>query len=104
MYALTQYATETFELIRKLAQTSLVVFITPGSSPQVIFQLLVTVISVVMLNSLTPYIEYRHNLLASVAQWAIFGIALVTLLIKFNQASNYTEYDETSLVRFFRSN
>ena len=92
--------TETFELIRKLAQTSIVVFIAPGSSPQIVFQLLVTVVSVVVLNSLTPYVQRKHNLLAAMAQWSIFGISLVTLLIKFNRLNSLNEYDQSSLDRF----
>ena len=76
------------------------VFIAPGSSPQIVFQLLVTVLSVVVLNSLTPYIERAHNLLAVLAQWAIFGIALVTLLIKINRSSLVAEYDQNALDTF----
>lgn len=105
-YRARYYWFEIFELVRKLFQTSIVVFIAPGTSPQIVFQLLVTVVSVVIINSLVPYIEVKHNLLAVTAQWCIFGISLVTLLTKFNRASITNvgtavgEYNQNSLDQF----
>jgi hypothetical protein len=88
-------AQEVFELLRKLAQTSVVVFVSPGSSPQIVFQLLVTMVSIVVLNSLMPYLDLLNSFLALIAQWAIFGIALTLILINFNDISD--DYDAESL-------
>ena len=89
---------EVFELIRKLSQTSIVVFVAPGSSPQIVFQLLTTVVSVVVLNSFSPYYRKANNYLAVTAQWSLFGISLTTLLIKYTQISGLApEYNQNAL-------
>jgi hypothetical protein len=90
---------EIFELLRKLAQTSIVVFVAPGSSPQIVFQMLTTMISVVVLNTAAPYVDSANTLLALIAQWSLFAIVLITLLIKFNLSAGIlvAEYDQNSL-------
>ena len=80
-------------------------FISPGSSSQIVYQLLTTVISVVVLNNYRPYNEDLDNYLALLAQWTLFGIALITLLIKFNivgesistNGSQVEQYNQTAL-------
>lgn len=67
---------EVFELLRKLAQTAVrllcmcvggliflqvVVFVAQGTNGQVVFQLVVTALSVIVINSLLPYADRANN-------------------------------------------
>jgi len=76
------YAFEVFELIRKLAQTSLIVFIANGTATQIIIQLFISFVAISVLSGLQPYLRNDDNVLAALAQWIIFAVAFISLVVK----------------------
>jgi len=76
------YWWEVFELVRKLIQTSVIVFIVDGSLFQTIFMMAFTMVVIVMINELKPYVSGNANRLAYVAQWEILIISFLTLLYR----------------------
>jgi hypothetical protein len=87
------YWFEVAELIRKLAQTSLIVFFDPGSSQQIITQLFITAFFVSLVGWLQPYREAADNFLALLALWVIFGISFTSLLIRLDVTTHAFDKD-----------
>jgi hypothetical protein len=83
---------EVWELVRKLLQTSALVFAAPGSSKQMLFQLAVTLCSVVVLHVCSPYLKMADMVLALLAQWCIFIIALLAMIIKLDNTASVPTY------------
>jgi hypothetical protein len=96
------YWFEIFELLRKLAQISLLVFVTPGSTIQVIFELAMTFVVIAVLSGLRPYVNGNDTFLAVAAQWTIFAVAFLALLLRSDSiliqtAAQSPLYEQTTL-------
>jgi len=91
------YWFEVWELVRKLVQTSVLVFVAAGTSLQMIFQLGVTLVSVFILHVARPYIFAGDLYLALSAQWAIFAISFLSLLIKLDQSATTPTFDKNTM-------
>jgi len=91
------YWYEVFELCRKLAQTSVIVFVSPGNTGQMVYQVMITVIAVIILNTTLPYIDRDDNILALTAQWVIFMMSFLVLLYKMQLETGLEEYDNNTL-------
>jgi len=78
-------------------QTSVLVFVDQGSSLQMIFQLGVTLLSVFILHTARPYIKRGDLYLAVLAQWVIFAISFIALLIDLENQSVQPLYDTLAL-------
>jgi hypothetical protein len=70
------------ETVRKLLQTAILVFVSPGSSLQMVYQALATIVLANILLTFQPYKDLDNNVLAVLFQWIIFFIAFIALLIK----------------------
>ena len=89
---------EVFELGRKLAQTSVIVFVGSGQPElQAVYQLVITIVSVVLMNTLMPYAERSNNLLAIASLWVIFSISFLALI---KQLSTGRVYDRDAIDGF----
>jgi hypothetical protein len=86
-YRIHAYWFEVAELLRKLFQTGVLVFAAPGTSLQIVFQLVITIVMVALLNYFRPYRLTENGILAVGAQWAIFGLSFICLLIKLDDAA-----------------
>ena len=73
---------EVIELIRKLVQTSLIIFFLDGSVMQMIVMIAVAMIMVQVINEIRPYQNDPANKLASIAQWQILIVSFIGLLLK----------------------
>jgi len=62
-----------------------------------LFQLVVTVVAVSILNSARPYVDPLDNALAILSQWVIFAITFLALLIKMSLAASVATVDVESL-------
>ncbi len=70
------------ELVRKLALTSILALIAPGSAGQVVVGLLLAFFALLATLSFAPYAQSRLNLVAQMAQAHLFFLLLVALLLK----------------------
>ena len=75
---------EVVELIRKLALTSILALIAPGSAGQVVCGLLMAFITLLATMGFTPYVHPSLNLVAKATQLNLFFLLLVALLLKLN--------------------
>ena len=79
-------------------------FISPGNSAQIVFQLLITIFAIFVLNTWVPYVEANDNLLAITAQVVICGMCFVIILIKLeatNSEYNLDALNDLLVVLFF---
>ena len=81
-YTLQSWYWEVLELIRKLALTSILALIAPGSAGQVVVGLLLAFVMLLATMQLQPYAHPTLNLLAKSAQLNLFLLLLVALLLK----------------------
>jgi hypothetical protein len=96
-YVPKRFYFEVVELIRKLAQTSILVFIAPGTSLQFVFVLVVTAFAIMIFSATHPYLKAGDNFLAVAAQWSILGITFLSLLLKIDSRLQ----DDSSCVASF---
>lgn len=82
IYKREYYYWEVVELIRKLIQTSLIIFLLDGSVLQMIVMIAVAMVMVQAINELKPYENEAANKLASVAQWELLIVSFLGLLLK----------------------
>ena len=103
IYKREYYYWEVVELIRKLIQTSLIVFLLNGSVMQMIIMIVVAMVFVQTLNEVKPYISEQANRLASIAQWEILIVSFLGLLMKVDLTNldSTFEYDKQSLLTGF---
>jgi len=80
-YVPRYYAFEVFEQARKLAQTSLVTLVPNGSAAQIVVQLIISFVAISVLSGLRPYRRADDNTLATFAQWVIFAVAFISLVV-----------------------
>ena len=73
---------EVVELIRKLALTSILALIVPGSAGQIVCGLLISFATLVATLVVSPYAQRRLNLIGQVAQMHLFFLLFVALLLK----------------------
>jgi hypothetical protein len=73
------------------------VFVATGTSLQMIYQLGVTLISVFILHVTRPYIKRGDLYLALLAQWVIFAISFISLLLKLDSLNPTPVFDKNSL-------
>ena len=93
----TDYWFEIWENIRKLFQISLIIFVGAGNSLQIVAEMVITLISVVVLHVARPYVLQANLILALIAQWSIFAMSLVALLIKLDQAAATPAFNEQAM-------
>ena len=72
------------ELLRKLALTSILALIAPGSAGQVVVGLLLAFVMLLANLSLKPYAESGMNLVNFIAQLNLFFFLFLALLLKVN--------------------
>jgi len=70
------------ELIRKLALTSILALIAPGSAGQVVVGILIAFTTLVAALIISPYAQKSLNLVGQVAQLNLFFLLFVALLLK----------------------
>lgn len=75
---------EVVELIRKLALTSILALIAPGSAGQVVVGILISFTTLIATLVMSPYAQKRLNLIGQVAQLHLFFLLFVALLLKLN--------------------
>ena len=75
---------EVVELIRKLALTSILALIAPGSAGQVVCGLLIAFVTLLATMGYTPYVHPSLNMVAKATQLNLFFLLLVALLLKVN--------------------
>ena len=73
---------EVVELIRKLALTSILALIAPGSAGQVVVGILISFTTLVASLIISPYAQKRLNLIGQAAQMNLFFLLFVALLLK----------------------
>ena len=86
-YELRAYWFEVFECIRKILMVGLPVFFNPGSVEQRVLGLVICFITFGMYTGLRPFIKPKDDMLAQVAQIAIFFALLAGLMIQTNADS-----------------
>lgn len=75
---------EVAELIRKLALTSILALIAPGSAGQVVVGLLIAFVTLLATMSFAPYAQSKLNFIGQATQLHLFFLLLVALLLKLN--------------------
>ena len=75
---------EVLELVRKLALTSILALIAPGSAGQIVVGLLLAFVMLLATMQLRPYAHPTLNLVAQSAQLNLFLLLLVGVLLKLN--------------------
>ena len=85
-YAARYWWFEVLELVRKLCQTSLVVFLFSGTSGQMVLTMLICIVAAQLLSSFAPYLDHSDGRLAVVMQWSLFLVAFTALLHKVDVA------------------
>ena len=83
-YSLQSWYWEVLELVRKLALTSILALIAPGSAGQVVVGLLLAFTMLLATMQLQPYVHPTLNLVAKAAQLNLFLLLLVGVLLKLN--------------------
>jgi hypothetical protein len=87
------------ELVRKLALTSILALIAPGSAGQVLVGLLLAFFALLATLSFAPYAQSRLNLVGQMAQAHLFFLLLVALLLKLWTASRRATFFRASSSR-----
>ena len=75
---------EVVELVRKLALTSILALIAPGSAGQVVVGLLLAFVTLIATMQVRPYAHDTLNLVGQAAQLNLFLLLLVAVLLKLN--------------------
>lgn len=83
---------ETFELIRKLLQASVVSLLFRGTSVQMLLQMILSLVCALILHTQRPYIDLENTTLAIACQWLLFVVSFVAMLIKLTQTSGLHEW------------
>mmetsp|Transcript_105534 Transcript_105534/g.305083 ORF Transcript_105534/g.305083 Transcript_105534/m.305083 type:complete len:634 (-) Transcript_105534:58-1959(-) len=73
---------EVFECVRRLAMTSLIVLLNPGSTTQIFVGLILALVCVKMFGYYRPYLDDSSDILAELAQWMIVGSLLWIICLK----------------------
>ena len=73
---------EVVELIRKLALTSILALIAPGSAGQVVVGILISFATLVATLVMSPYAQKKLNFVGQAAQMNLFFLLFVALLLK----------------------
>jgi len=87
---------ELFECVRRLAMTSLLVFIEPGTTSQILIALLLATGSVVAFTHFRPYIDDSDDNLATACQISIWFTIFGCLLVRIG-VDKQDEYDQVRL-------
>ena len=78
------YYFEVIETVRKLFLTGGLIFFNPGTGSQIVFSLLISLISMRVYAYYSPFIEADQDIIAEGAQWSLFFILFSALLIRVN--------------------
>jgi len=84
---------EIFECLRRLSLTGVLAFVAPGSPSQIVFALLLALLSIAMYTHLKPFDRDQDNSLAIVSQWSIF-FTLFAALLKKMKVDEEDHYDQ----------
>ena len=76
---------EVFETVRKLAQTSVLLFVAPGTALQMTYQLALSAVVIVVISGVRPYRGWSDLALALTAQWLIFITTFLAFIINEEQ-------------------
>jgi hypothetical protein len=85
---------EAFECIRRLMLTGGTVLFLPGSSTQIVIGMLIALMSIQVYARTQPYLADDNDILAMIAQWAVFFTLFSGLLLKIN-VSQTDGYDSS---------
>jgi hypothetical protein len=94
------YFWEVVELLRKLALTSILALISPGTAGQVVVGLLLSFVMLLLTLRCKPYARPLLNNVNALAQLTLFLILLVALLLKVNLDNDSTASFFTGIVSF----
>uniref|UniRef100_A0A7S1CKE0 Tyrosine-protein kinase ephrin type A/B receptor-like domain-containing protein n=1 Tax=Bicosoecida sp. CB-2014 TaxID=1486930 RepID=A0A7S1CKE0_9STRA len=75
---------EAVEMVRKLTLTGIVIFVGEGSIGQIVFALLVSCASTMLLQAVRPYVSKTDNRLGMATQWETIGAFFCALLLYVN--------------------
>jgi len=84
---------EIFECLRRLSLTGVLAFVAPGSPSQIVFAILLALVSIAMYTHRKPFEREQDDALAIVSQWSIFFTLFAALLrkMKVDQDDNYNQ-------------
>jgi hypothetical protein len=75
---------ESVELVRKLALTSILALIAPGSAGQVVVGFIIAFVTLLAIGAIKPYAKAKYNALNCVTQINLVAFLFVALLLKVN--------------------
>ena len=78
------WAFEVFETLRRIMLTGGLVLLNPGTASQIVISMLICLFSMRVYAKYEPFINYKHDRLAEVAQWQLFFTLLGALCVKVN--------------------
>ena len=82
MYTKKAWWFEIAECVRRLSMTGLLVFVSPGTSAQIVTALLLCIVGIEMYSLFEPFATLEDQALAKVSSWAIFATLFGALLVK----------------------